>query len=155
MFVGIIRIIIIIIIIIVLNGQKFATLRVVSRGPRWYKWVCCASRDSWITGWFCDPRARNRWQRSARRDVTPKRYRYVTRATATTKCRVGQECSSTQGLYRLCGHPHRNPLGSSRRRRPPQCGRRRVCEGGPPSGVRQVDRTPRTRTRTSERIAQL
>jgi len=74
---------------------------------------------------------------TGRRDVTPKRYRYVTRATATTKCRVGQECSSTQGLYRLCGHPHRNPHGGYRHRHPPTRsfdGRRQTrMRGGPPT----------------------
>lgn len=72
---------------------------------------------------------------NGRRGVTSRQngYRYVTRATATTKCRVGQECSSTQGLYRLCGHPHhRNPLGNGRRRHHlPLYGRIRVYDGGP------------------------
>lgn len=72
-------------IIIILNGSMWG-VGVVAEG------VVTAIRE----------RPGNRWQR----DVTPKRYRYVTRATAKTECRVGQECSSTQGLYRLCGqHP--------------------------------------------------
>lgn len=46
---------------------------------------------------------------NGRRDVTPKRYRYVTRATTTTKYRVGQECSSTQRALSTMQAPPSHP----------------------------------------------